>query len=200
MSVFVMPTFATSNDSSTEYKYYDKIVEYYIELTPSSRYDELYYYYSDENSEEPEWTLIYCPYNPDPIDVKEGIVIGNRAFVCMGGCVLSLSGHFVYVRKTDSFIPLCEYELEKILELCPDFEKAIEENNLGQQIGDVNDNGKLDILDATYIQRCVAGFNDDLFMTIWTYGSHDSFADFDRDGDVTVLDATDLQMKLAKLS
>ena len=57
--------------------------------------------------------------------------------------------------------------------------------------GDVNDDGKLTILDATNIQlhlvnKTPAGFNNKL-------------ADIDRNGKTTILDATAIQRKLAKL-
>ncbi len=60
-------------------------------------------------------------------------------------------------------------------------------------LGDITGDFIVDVYDATTIQRCLAG----LSKLSWQSGKE--FADFDMDGKVTVLDATGVQMKVAKL-
>ena len=92
------------------------------------------------------------------------------------------------------------------------------ELDYGQQVGDVNDNGKVDVMDATYIQRYIAEYNDIFYARThqvppqYSNDSNSNFykvnvvdignyyfsiADFDRDGYTTVLDATAIQRHIA---
>ncbi|MBQ8860444.1 MAG: dockerin type I repeat-containing protein, partial [Ruminococcus sp.] len=92
---------------------------------------------------------------------------------------------------------------EKIIELCPGFVEAIEENEIGQAFGDVNDDKVVDIFDATYVQRHIAGINKDydieMNFGIMTNGGFVDLGDFNRDGETTVMDATMIQRHLVGL-
>ena len=60
------------------------------------------------------------------------------------------------------------------------------------------------MLDATLIQRALAGLcdfhaEDEIIASSWLVGSLDYMSDFNRDGERSVLDATAIQMKLAKI-
>ncbi len=65
--------------------------------------------------------------------------------------------------------------------------------NKHELYGDITGDFVIDIYDATTIQRCLAG----LSKLSWQNG--EEYADFDMDGKVTILDATGIQMKVAKL-
>ncbi|MBQ7133163.1 MAG: dockerin type I repeat-containing protein [Ruminococcus sp.] len=66
------------------------------------------------------------------------------------------------------------------------------DENESTMLGDVNENGKVDIMDATLIQRHLAKFSqiDDDLLTI---------ADVDKNNEITVLDATIIQRYLASI-
>ncbi len=204
VSVFVVPTTATEFDAS-KFKYFEKTVEYYGEMYREAImycYDELYYHYSDENSEDPDWALIYCCIQPQPIEMKYGTAVGDRVISVVGGdSVGFMEGHGVYIKETDSIIVLGQRNMDRIIQLCPDFIESIEENEIGQAFGDVDNDNKLTVIDATYIQMCLAGYILPYdYVGIDGGRSHVLISDFDRDGERTVLDATAIQMKLAKLS
>lgn len=59
--------------------------------------------------------------------------------------------------------------------------------------GDIDGDMYVDVYDATAIQKCLAGLRE------LSYHNGKDFADFDKDGVVTILDATGIQMKVAKL-
>lgn len=194
----------------SEFKYIDKIferfgaTEYYEQQAIMDVYDEVYYHYSNDNAQEPDWALVLCPLNPAPIERKYGTLVGDRILSVVGGaCAVFPDGYGVYVREIDTFIPLRQSSLEQIVETCPDFIEAIEENEIGQQFGDVDNDGELSILDATYIQRFLAKLYD--FIQTYYLVSLDggnrrvSVCDFDRDGNTNIIDATAIQRRLAKL-
>ena len=191
----------------SQFKYYDKMVEYigeYYESAIRYVYDEVYYHYSDDNTDEPDWALISCGFNPQPIAAKYGTLVGDRILsVVGGGCGGFIDGYGVYVRETDSFITLRQNKLEEIVELCPEFVESIVENEIGQHFGDVDSDGELSVVDVTYIQRFLAGYHDYIqtyfLVTLDGGKGHVIVPDFDRDGTTTVLDATAIQQKLAGL-
>jgi hypothetical protein len=177
-------------------EYYESAIRYV--------YDEVYYHYSDDNTNEPDWALIFCGFAPAPIEAKYGTLVGDRILsVVGGGCGGFIDGYGVYVRATDSFITLRQNKLEEIVELCPEFVESIVENEIGQQFGDVDSDGELSVVDVTYIQRFLAGYRDYIqtyfLVTLDGGKGHVIVPDFDRDGVTTVLDATAIQKKLAGL-
>lgn len=205
-SGFVVSVSAYDEDRDvSHYKYYDKMVEYvgeYFESEIRSVYDEVYYHYSQDNPDEPDWTLIFCGFSPQPIEAKYGTLVGERILsVVGGGCGGFVDGYGVYIREMDLFLPLRQNQLELIVALCPDFEESIVENEIGQQFGDVDDDGLLTVLDATYIQRYLAEYYDFIqtYFVVTLDGGSDYVLtpDIDRDGATTVMDATAIQRKLA---
>ena len=193
------------------YKCYDKFYNEFFNYGSYKRnnivryYDEVYCHYSAETEEEPDWILIFSDVTPEPIAISYGKVVGNRVLHSAGAGPLPFGvGYGVYVRKTDSFISL--RNLEEIIELCPDFVEAIEENEIGQAFGDVDYNDKIDVVDATYIQRYIAeiynGYEIDRCFGIGIVGDksyYESIGDFDRDGETTIMDATKIQRHVAGL-
>lgn len=191
-------------------KYYDKFYDsyfssgYHEHSYIMTMYDEIYYHYSDESDTEPDWTLIYAPIHPAPVEFAYGNLVGNRVLsVVGGGCEAFSEGYGVYVTETDSFINL--RDLNKVVELCPGFVEAIEENEIGQAFGDVDNNGKINVMDATHIQRHIAEMHNDYrierYFQIHINGGeyYLSMGDYDRDGYTTVMDATAIQRHIAEL-
>ena len=211
VSVFAIPVFADDNVAQ-EYVYLDEFIQRYeeyrygfTEAASGNGYKEWYYHYSSESDEEPDWTLIYSRVLQLPSEWKYGTVVGDRVlYVEGGGCIPFSLGYGVYVKSVDEFIGLSQDRLERIIELCPDFVEVIEENKIGCAFGDVNGDNELTIIDATYIQRKLAGydvcFDHNISVEIPADDSYNiEISDFNRDGDTTILDATAIQRKLAKL-
>ncbi len=221
VSVFTISAYAEPEYDVSDCKYFDKIVELNYRKEPWY-YDELYYHYSDENSEEPDWALVYAYTDDDMYNKKHGVVVNNMVLWTVGSGDLSISRYLVYVTSLDEFLRVDGRDLEQIIEHCPDFVEIIEEKEFGQHIGDVNDDLKINILDVTYIQRLLAEHIDYVYARydlalghrsndlrvgfvdeVQTYenGKWNSsyISDFNRDGERTILDATAIQMKLAKV-
>ncbi len=186
----------------TDNLYFERVKEYH-----NNRWEDGYYgysefcYYSDENNEEPDWVLMVCEILPEPWMYRHGALVGNRAlYTCAGpGLAKSSTGLLVYIPKTDTFIDLVNSNVEQIIELCPDFVKVIEENEIGREMGDVNDDDSVNILDATYIQCGLVDMQAYPLWGVWSAPKSFSLADYDRDGEATVMDATAIQKRLAQL-
>ncbi len=210
LSIAIMPAYADDKSDTEPYKYFDKFYATYFSsgfIRPEEAlgaYDEVYYHYGNDTDEEPDWTLIMCPVRCVPAMYKVGTVVGSRVLCIVGGgCPGFTDGYGVYIRDTDSFVELRQSSLEQIIELCPDFVEAIEENKIGQGFGDVNDDNVVDIFDATYVQRHIAGMTEDYNIEV-NFSIHIisennvSIGDFDRDGETTVMDATAIQRYLVQ--
>lgn len=189
-------------------KYFDKFHSEYFNNTEFDRnyvvraYDELCYGYGDEQNEDSEWVLINCGVDPAPSMLQYGIVVGNRVLTIIGGgCLGFVDGYGVYIKSIDSFITLRQSSLDQVIELCPNFVETIEEKEIGRAFGDVDENGKIDVFDATAIQRYLAEYGElPYYNQVHVYGKGDKFfSDFDRDGETTVLDATAIQRHIAGL-
>ena len=222
----ISPVYAEVETDTDNHKYYDKVVELNYGIEPWY-YDELYYHYSDENSEEPDWALIYIYTDvTDMLPIRYGVVVGNMAIYTETRDMYSDSRYYVYVSALDKFLYVEYSQIEEVIESCPDFVEVIEENNYGQRIGDINDDFVVNILDVTYIQRLLAGYKDsvcvrkglttnqrtseyvdtvDSLRASYVYvdgkwkWEYVYISDFNRDGERTIHDATAIQMKLAKV-
>ena len=180
--------------------YFDRVKEYNAPFDEEINYRE-YCHYSDENSDEPEWVLRICSILPEPWEYRHGALVGNRAlYNCSGpGLAKSETGLMVYIPKTDTFIDLVNANVDTIIELCPDFVEVIEENKLGREMGDVNDDDRVDILDATYIQCALSDMPAYSLWAIYSVPKIFSVADYDLDGESTIMDATSIQKMLARV-
>ena len=214
ISVYSLPVSAVFNDTS-DYKYFSEYVEYNGKDCCEGYY-ELYYHYSDD-SEEPDWTLIYSRCMPYYDIMKFGMVIEDIVLWDWG----INDPHFpigfgVYVSELNTFIEVSRYYIDEIIEYCPDFVDVLEKCGYGTQFGDVNYDKKLDIVDVTYIQRMIAGYNDIIYSPLYPVPGFDigstwsildaeyvsnvgRISDYDRDGETTVMDATAIQRHLAGL-
>lgn len=187
-----------------ENKYYDRVVEYNFNNEPTSGYRE-FHHYSSDTDEEPDWALIFYSYCPPPWEARYGTLVGDRVIWSIAGTGFNEfnSGYAVYIPEIDTFYALSNGNMKKIIEQCPEFVETFEELGIGQLMGDVDDNDTIDILDSTYIQREVAGYFDFLTLNQFIDGqgnsSYVSVCDYDRDGEVTVMDATTIQKELANI-
>ena len=205
LSISIMPVYANpyAPYDPSSYKYFEEFVEYYGSV-PMYDYDELYFYYAEETDEEPTWALVRAKNNADMWISIYGTNVGNRILTTPCHEKKSVSGYHVYVKELDTFLPVEEAQMDKIIECCPDFVKVIEENEFGTLIGDIDCNNVIEIIDATYLQRYLAEYTDliggfyNIYELTRVSGSID-VSDFDRDGETTVMDATMIQRHLVGL-
>ena len=163
-------------------------------------YDERYYHKDTDGSI--DWVLIYT-YNRAlvPWEVRTGCVIGNRAIYDISECSAFESWYGVYDVKSNRFIALPNATDEAF----PDLTDVVNHLKLGVMIGDVDRDGIISILDATYIQKILAGLmhntmieDMDVFYGQALKGDTIKYvSDYDRDGERSVLDATGIQKYLA---
>ena len=174
-------------------------------------YDELYYHYDE--SGEIDWVLI-----------RANKIAGETSEACAHFGSYFLFGDFyygftlgigVYNVKGDYFSsvsndPYWEPDYQFPYENYDGFFEALEAlKNMPRgktcleflMAGDMDADGEITILDATWIQRLLAGFPYNECGGHATFGafSQSDMADYDRDGKVTILDATAIQRHLAGL-
>lgn len=179
--------------------------DYRTEAKGKYFYQPLYEYYSegDENVTEdsvPDYVLIYAGQmvaSPVYSYGKYGDYI-----VSSGGYHSPYTlGYCIYIPEKSIVTDLREaydQELNNIDAVFSDYK-------LGMVIGDVNNDGKLNVKDATFIQKCLADIEtfgaDDKIDGICEDGSEEVFyiSDFNCDGKRNIKDVTDIQKHLAKI-
>lgn len=165
-------------------------------------YDELYYHY-DENGVI-DWALIYeCSYNSPPWNYhgiyKDRILMyGDYSPFCF--C------YGIYDVKNDKFCDVLRSTID--FDEYEGLEEVLDAQKPGYPIGDADRDGDLTILDATEIQRFLAGITslsyEDEVLYYYGYKSWDELSlpkyisDYDRDGERTVMDATAIQKALVR--
>ncbi len=160
------------------------MTQYNIEKT--NGYKELYFH-RDENGEL-EWALIQGEDSSfaSPKFMEE--VIGDVVVSSFISSPFKLT-YGIYDAKEDKF-----YDLYDIKDEYSNYEGLVEAlvgNSGVHQIGDVNNDGIISVLDATFIQRYLADIEKYIYKEI--------ISDFNRDGDLTIIDATCIQRKLAEI-
>lgn len=159
-----------------------------------SLYNEEYEYFS-ENASTPDYVLIKA-------DLHTGLGIDTLSLFEYGDYVLFanccapfVSGYGVYIPEKNQLMPLEEAYEQKIQGI----EKVFSDYGLGMRMGDTNGDGKLNIRDATLIQKHIAK-SDDIgnYIVPTQYLKH--IPDFNKDGALNIKDATAIQKSLAKIS
>ena len=169
-------------------------------------YDELYYYsyqkrYGSTEMFEvtPDYVLVDAmAYHSPPIDAYE--VIGDYLVTCGCGNPDNLR-YYVYTPEDGKI-----YTLAKAFEAgIKDIDKIFTDYGLGTLMGDLDNDEKLTIKDATYLQKCLAKF-EGFVLPETASGLTDgdiyimpNIANVDKDGKITIKDATAIQKKLAKI-
>ncbi len=194
-------------DPENKYKYEEIIIN---KLFPSISepfgltYSEGYEYYSsDEQSTGdefvPDYVLIY---------ISNGAYGAMFAADMFGDYVLYdnyigypfVYGIGVYIPKSGEV-----YDLVKAYEIgIEGIENVFTEAKVGRFMGDMDNDRKLTIKDATYIQKVISGFEGFSAEYIYAADFDDtlpcSVADFNRDREVNIKDATAIQKYIADLS
>ena len=187
-----------------EYKYKDKLVEIWdvpLEDTGDGNpylmyYSELYEYFADTNtSDTPDYVLVRA---------YENIFAECTITLYFGDYVLYSSdlkypgeefGYHIYIPETNEVYTLTEAWNKNIKGI----EKVFTDANIGELVGDVNYDEKVNIKDATLIQKHIAGLDD-----AYKFGINPEYIylvpDYNKDGKLNVRDATAIQKFVAKLN
>lgn len=189
-------------------RYYDSFKEKYASDESKIKiYDELYYHEFDG---ETDWALVQ---GETFFKLPEGSTyntVGDRVFRTVGICQPFGSPYAVYFPEIDSFYPLSSALVNpdtQIGKRAPGLSKALDRLNLGEKIGDVTGDGKLNVSDASQLQRCLAEYcdypsADGVAADGWQLnGQGESVAylsDVNRDKVRDINDVTALQRKLAE--
>ena len=207
ISIISITAYAYS-DSYNEFpkvdnKFYDIAFEHCYRVEPVV-YRE-FHHYKDDSNDEIDWALIAYMTTFIPWDIKYGGLVGDRVICSVSGNGENefSMGYAVYIPETNEFIGVVNDNADEILQRCPNFLETLEEYGIGQLLGDIDESGSVDIMDATYIQRYIAKYNDHFITTVQTIAYEDFFnfsiTDVNRDGETTIFDATAIQRKLAKI-
>lgn len=174
-----------------------------FELYPATKnaYDEGMLHYEeigmlDVDSDDAFDFLLISTALPIVSDALDSMVLGDRYIA--QNCIyypFRFTYAFFDIEKTE-FVPLTE----NILGEYPLMDYYFDEYKIGVPFGDADNNGKLSVLDATYIQRVVAKLDD--FCEGENLGYYnlptDFRSDINFDNEVDILDATCIQLILAK--
>lgn len=175
--------------------YKDKFLEVYPEVN-LTKYQELFYH-KDKNGEI-DWSLITAYSNlvsPMPIYYE----VGNRIIYGFNDYSPFVFGCGIYDVKKGQFFDIVSVDLNDYEGL----EEQFNQTNFGRLIGDTDKDNKISILDATIIQRRLAGIQDITDDIVEFYSESAGgkvvkyYSDYDRDGVRSVLDATHIQKHLA---
>ncbi|MBR2715976.1 MAG: hypothetical protein IKB73_07225 [Ruminococcus sp.] len=204
LAMSLIPAYAAQNLIEGEFLYEYKFVEEYIE--PNAWvdediyiYNERYYHHVDENDPESEIDWVYVnAYSNMVMDWLVKTMVADRIFYDYNESIPFSFGDAIYDVKNECFVELGNGMLDKYDGL----REMLEELNIGDKLGDADRDGKLTVMDATYIQMVSAGMceydaKDDIREFYALGDAVDYISDFDRDGERTVMDATAIQMKLA---
>ncbi len=193
-------------ENTHEFQMYEKEFLEYLEENwyyPESfdygyRYNVCYSHFENETDDTPTWVLIHAYtvlFDSSSYGVFDEYILSSTS-------VMPYSlGYYFYDLVEGKFYMFHEAWESGLI----DMEELLGVDTITiSLLGDIDRNKKLSIIDATEIQRGVAGITDiekDYFFSFSSsaYGGEvSSIADFDRDGSVTVFDATAIQRKLAR--
>lgn len=159
-------------------------------------YNELYYHFNEK--QELDWVLVNAYlYLSSPLGIK--MDIGNIVLYSE-----EIYSDFRYKYGVYDVVEGKFYDLFDLRSEPEKFDELLEvlaELKIGRLIGDLDGDGDISILDATAIQRCLAGLDDypsDEYYSVYDTDDCGRMSDFDRDGDVSILDVTAIQRKLAQ--
>ncbi len=205
LSTTMISALAFSDDSVRYYRknFTDKYVKPYDAADGYYFYYEQYHHYQDETDPDSmiDWVLVYAG-DMSYTQGKVKQVVGNRVFYADESSSPFVFKYAVYDVKEDKFYPISNELFEKYDGLYEAFDNE-EAGVAGMKLGDVDLDKKLTILDVTHIQRVCAQLEtfseaDDLSAYKDLGGDQKYISDFDRDGVRSILDATGIQMHLAK--
>ncbi len=192
------PVYVNGEENLYEDRFLEIYEDEYVPFGSSHYYEELYYHYDSNN--EIDWALIeQCSYNSPPWNYH---TIYKDRILMYGDYHPFKFRYGVYDVKKDMFVDIfgSDFDFSEYEGL----EKVFDSLEVGFPIGDADHDTELTVFDATLIQRALAGLcdfhaEDEINASAWLVGSLDYMSDFNRDGERSILDATAIQMKLARI-
>lgn len=183
-----------------------KYEEYFIEYLNSEYENEsfLYYYdelyvYSEENTATADYVIVEC--YKDYIASVGGIRLITDGLVFISDynhCPYSLS-YFVFIPESSQILTV-----EEAIKNIPDISGVLLESGICRMLGDANNDGELNIRDATAIQKKLAGLitlDDEYSYDFSTVKENIGYySDFNCDDNLNIRDATAIQKFIAKLA
>ena len=186
-------------ENESTHIYLDRIFEHYPETESAYYMGEFWYQEIGEMDvdcdDAIDFAIVYCHFAMAP-DALDGTIIGDRIITQPQLYTPFRFGYALYDLEENKFIEFSE----TIVDDYPFLTEYMENYNIGSPLGDADNDGKLSILDATFIQLVAAQLaeypsGDDISYynaTALTYKS-----DMNRDSKRNILDATAIQLKLA---
>lgn len=199
-----------TEDNQSNGMYYDKFYEQYVvSIYDGVRfYEELYYHYNNEG--DTEWVLVHARTELCPTWVTESYAIfGNRIIINPNSINNFYVDYALYDVSENKFYDLALlWKYEKYSIYTDVINDVIDEQNIGEIIGDVDKDSELTVRDATYIQKCVAGLMEfpefDIMPedhAVEFYGPNLSYlSDYNRDGERNIKDVTAIQKRVAGMT
>ena len=186
------------NEATTSF-YLEQLFEHYPNTQQAYYYDELFYEEIGEVDidcdDAMDYAAIYAHFALAPDAIDSG-VIGERFFWTPQLYTPFRFGYALYDIENDKFIPVDEGMLTEYPFAADIFDMLC----IGTPFGDADCDNVLSVLDATFIQRWLVqleAFTTKEYML--KYGNYptDFRSDINLDGQVDILDATTIQLKLA---
>ncbi|MBQ9742900.1 MAG: hypothetical protein IJV88_04415 [Ruminococcus sp.] len=173
-----------------DYSYMEEIIPYFYpesyadQLVPWSYYDMLYANMDEDTAENEGEYVVFIAHTGacEPASVTERF--GDYKVTSSNIEFPYDLGHYVYVPALGKVLTLEEAWEDESLDLAPAFESG----SIGRHKADANDDGKLDIKDATYIQKYIAGFEG---------FRNTGYMNFIESDGVNIKDATAIQKHIA---
>ncbi|MDO5124055.1 MAG: dockerin type I repeat-containing protein [Eubacteriales bacterium] len=198
---------ASELDPNNKYKYIDTVLSLLEDKMSSEAeieyYRERYEYYSEESlaspdEATPDYVLISISTNM-AMSMPIADVYGDIIMYSSSGEYPFAYGLCVYIPKTQELLGLDTAYNRGI----DGIENIFTEAGVGSLIGDMDNDRKLTVKDATYVQKIIAGiegFTDDvIYAAEFDDTLPCSLADFNRDGKRNINDATAIQKFVAKI-
>ena len=188
-------------DAQKEYKYKDKVLELLgiPEEDPGTGegylayYGEVYEYYSSDSAT-PDFVLVSVATNM-AYDAELTYYFDEYVMYESSGSIPYPYGYAMYFPETNS---ICDLVTAWNMDEREGFKNIFTEANLGELVGDINYDGKVNIRDATLIQKHLAEL-EDLYIYSIDAGYRELVPDYNRDGKLNIRDATAIQKHIAKL-
>lgn len=193
ISVMLLSVFALTANAESLYECKDAFLEKY-NLTGNEDYF-TYYEIGDMDincNDAMDFVLVYATIG-EPADMPVFIDMGERFIYSPHTWSPFESGYGMFSLDTREFVPLSE---QVILDY-PWIDYYLDAFDIGELYGDADGDGELTVIDATLIQLELV--NPEPYADAEGISGKNRRSDYDRDLQVSVMDATAIQKKLAKV-
>lgn len=199
-----MVTYVTMNDKTlirdeNGFLFEDKYIETVTDKS-AYEYSELFYHHNADGNL--DWVLVRG-HSGEVGDIVVQMEIGYRV-ISYAWAENFRFGYGIYDVKQERFVDLFDFRDD--VERYEDLREVLSILKIGRPVGDADNDNEMTILDATAIQKKLAGIRNNinpdadiyyLVNCLGTDGKEYRYSDYDGDGVVSVIDATGIQKHLA---